>query len=80
MSPWTALLLPLLATSGPAAPAADTTAAADSLRLTGAPPEPAPVLRPIRTNTPGTGVFIGSGLVVRTLYDRESADDETLTT
>lgn len=80
MSPWTALLLPLLAASGPAAPAADTTAAADSLRLTGAPPEPASVLRPIRTNTPGTGVFIGSGLVVRTLYDRESAGDETLTT
>lgn len=35
-------------------------------------------LRPIRTNTPGTGVFIGSGLLLRTLYDRESGGSETL--
>lgn len=37
-------------------------------------------LRPIRTNTPGTGVFIGSGLVVQTVYDRESGGGEELST
>jgi len=31
-----------------------------------------PLLRPIRTNTPGTGVFIGSGVVSRILWDRRS--------
>lgn len=34
----------------------------------------APGLRPIRTNTPGTGVFIGSGILARVLWDRRSAE------
>lgn len=43
-------------------------------------PSSSRALRPIRTNTPGTGVFIGSGLVVRSLYDRESGGGEELST
>lgn len=43
-------------------------------------PAPAAALRPIRTNTPGTGVFIGSGLLVRTLFDRESNGTASLET
>lgn len=83
MSPWGALLLPLLAAPSTFAAPVDTTAAGDSLRAASpseaSPPAVRP-LRPIRTNTPGTGVFIGSGLVVRTLYDRESAGGEELST
>ncbi len=41
---------------------------------------PTGAFRPIRTNTPGTGVFIGSGLVVRALHDRESVGDRELST
>lgn len=41
-------------------------------------PRPGPAaplsLRPIRTNTPGTGVFIGSGVLARVLWDRRSSD------
>lgn len=35
-------------------------------------------LRPIRTNEPGTGVFIGSGLLGRVIFDRERAEGEEL--
>lgn len=75
MSPWAALILPLLAVPDTAGTPADTTSAGDSVRSA-----PARALRPIRTNTPGTGVFIGSGLVARTLYDRESGAGEELST
>lgn len=44
------------------------------------PPTPARAHRPIRTDTPGTGVFIGSGLVVQALYDHESGGGEELST
>lgn len=79
MTPWAALLLPLLALPDTAGAPADTTLAGDAVRP---PPEADAVLhlRPIRTNTPGTGVFIGSGLVVQTLFDRESAAGEDLST
>lgn len=80
MSPWAALLLPLLLSPETAdlpAPADTTPPAVDPVRSTSG---PAPSLRPIRTNTPGTGVFIGSGLVLRTFHDRESGDGEKLST
>lgn len=38
------------------------------------------VARPIRANEPGTGVFIGSGLLLRTLFDRESSGTAELET
>lgn len=41
-------------------------------------PSAARALRPIRTNEPGTGVFIGSGLLVQSIYDRESNGSEEL--
>lgn len=41
-------------------------------------PSAARALRPIRTNEPGTGVFIGSGLLVQSVYDRESNGSEEL--
>lgn len=114
MSPWAALLLPLVLspeTADTPAPA-DTTPAVDSVRAApgvvaaasaprtgrafsrpgpdwrGAPdvgagraaPSAARALRPIRTNEPGTGVFIGSGLLVQSVYDRESNGSEELET
>lgn len=79
MSPWAALLLPLLVppeTAAPSAPSDTTPPAAGSARAAAA----AAVPRPIRTNTPGTGVFIGSGVVLRTFHDRESAGGTELST
>lgn len=40
---------------------------------------PAAVSRPIRTNEPGTGIFIGSGLLGQFQINRESDHNETLT-
>jgi hypothetical protein len=68
-----ASLFPTVGSSGLVSRAADT-------RGDEPPSSLARSLRPIRTNTPGTGVFIGSGLVVQTLYDRESAAGEELST
>lgn len=75
MSPWAALLLALVAapdTVDLPAPAVGSTPAA--------PTAPDRALRPIRTNTPGTGVFIGSGLVVQAFFDRESGGGQELST
>lgn len=85
MSAWTALLVPLGLVSSPIAPTADTTEVdASDVRTVAAVERAAPgsdgTLRPVRTNTPGTGVFIGSGLVVQAFYDRESGGGQELTT
>lgn len=87
MSPWAALLLCLAAAPGaadPPAPADTVEANPDSVHavvgVDAAPAGRERALRPIRTNTPGTGVFIGSGLVVQAFYDRESAGNRELTT
>lgn len=63
-------------------PASTAAAADDSARAQRGPDAgvPAVTLRPIRTNTPGTGVFIGSGLLVQTLFDRESNGTASLET
>ena len=45
-----------------------------------APPHDTEPSRPIRTNEPGTGIFIGSGVLGRLLYDRRSAPGERLET
>ena len=74
VSPGAALRLSLVAAAASGMPA-DTSGAVDDSVRPFAPPAPRSsraVVRPIRTNTPGTGVFIGSGLLVRTLLDRES--------
>lgn len=88
------LLLPLLAPAGPPPPPPDTADTPAETAVTPGMAGPATGLvppdgrppglvstgapRPIRTNTPGTGVFIGSGLVVQTRFDREGNGTESL--
>lgn len=73
------LLLGLIAQSGGATPAPSGSPTLDSGVPTSArSPAATHAARPIRTNTPGTGVFIGSGLLGQTILERRSRGEETL--